>query len=70
MNDFKGKTITTWDLFNQHQTKTKYCGSHYIKTLRQMVDDGLIEAEFTDSGNHRVSVLMNQNSQLTFKTNG
>lgn len=64
---FKGKTISARKLFEMHHPTSKFCGSHYAKTLRAMVEEGKIEPEFTDNRNHKVSVLLTDNCQLHFK---
>jgi exonuclease III len=64
---YRGQTITAQKLFEEHQKTTKYCGSHYAKTLRHMFERGQILAKFTDDKAHKVSVLINGNCILTFK---
>lgn len=64
--DFKGRTLSGKQLFEEHHTKTKYCGSHYLQTLRDMVLKGKLKASFTDTVNHRVSVLLTDTCKLEF----
>jgi three-Cys-motif partner protein len=64
---YKRKTISAKSLFEQHHPTTKYCGSHYLKTLRQMVDDQKINATFSDQNNHKKSVLLIEECKLEFK---
>lgn len=64
---YSGKSITAKDLFEEHQTKTQYAGPHYLKTLRKMVKDGLVESKYTDEIHHREAVLLTENCQLRFK---
>ena len=64
---FKGKQITAKKLFDIHHPRTKYCGSHYVRTLRKMNDDQLLTAKFTDGLDHKVSVLLTSNCILKFK---
>jgi three-Cys-motif partner protein len=66
-NNYKGRTITARSLFNEHHPTTKYCGSHYVNTLRSMVEFGKINATFDDDCAHKVSVLLTENCILTFK---
>lgn len=66
-NKYKGKIIVAKDLFEEHHPSTKYCGSHYAKTLRYMLEKGKISVKFTDDKSHKVSVLVNENCILTFK---
>jgi hypothetical protein len=63
---YRGKTMTAQKLFNEHQPSGKYCGSHYAKTLRDMVEKGLVKATFTDNSQHKVSVLLTNNCKLEF----
>lgn len=64
---YDGRILTAQELFNDHHPKTKYSGSHYVKTLRNMVEKGLITANFTDNSNHKVSVLLIEHCELNFK---
>lgn len=63
---YKGQTIVAEHLFNQHHVSTKFCRSHYAKTLRYMFEKGKVIAKFTDDKDHRVSILVNENCILTF----
>jgi hypothetical protein len=63
---YKGRTITARQLFEQHHPTTKFCGSHYAKTLRDMVAKGTIRSSFNDDSSHKVSVLLNDNCKLEF----
>jgi hypothetical protein len=63
---FNGKTITAKDLYEKHHPTNKYCGSHYAKTLREMVKQGKIRAEFNDNQKHKVSVLLTNSCILHF----
>ena len=65
-NKYQGKTIVARKLFDEHHPTTKYCGSHYAKTLRYMVGIGKINATFTDEKSHKVSVLLNEHCILKF----
>lgn len=64
--EYNGRTISAEKLFQKHQQNNKYCASHYAKTLRKMVDDGLVISRFTDNVNHKVSVLLTKHCILTF----
>jgi len=55
---YRGKTVSAKKLYEEHHPQTKYCASHYAKTLRWMIDKGLIKATYTDGANHRVSALI------------
>jgi len=67
LNEFKGREISAETLFSFHNTKTKYCGTHYAKTLRYMVDKQMIESKYTDNKEHKVSVLLTDECILKFK---
>jgi len=64
---YKGRKITAKALFDEHHPTTKYCGSHYAKTLRHMVDKGKVKSSFTDDRSHKVSVLLTATCNLQFK---
>lgn len=66
-NEFKGRKLSGKDLYTFHNTKTKYCGTHYAKTLRYMVEKNMIASEFTDDKEHKVSVLLTDECILKFK---
>ncbi len=63
---YTGRRISAFALYEEHQTKTKYAKKHYIDTLRSMVVKGDITSRFTDTINHEVTVLLNQNCILEF----
>jgi hypothetical protein len=63
---YKGKTITAKVLFDEHQTSTKWSGSHYLKALRYMVEQGKVKAVFTDKVEHKVTVLLTEHCVLEF----
>ena len=64
---YRGKRISAFDLFEEHQITGNYCRSHYTKALRKLVSEGLLEASFTDQKNHFVSVLISKDCILNFK---
>ncbi len=64
---YKGKTISARKLFEEHHPTTKYCGSHYAKTLRYMFENGKLNSIFTDNRDHKVSVLLINECKLEFK---
>ncbi|MCH7534917.1 MAG: three-Cys-motif partner protein TcmP [Bacteroidetes bacterium] len=63
---YKGRSINARQLFDEHQTTTQYCGTHYVRTLRYMEEKNLLEAEFTDDSNHQVTVLLIESCNLNF----
>lgn len=63
---FKGRTITAKKLFELHHVKTQFCGSHYVQTLRKMVNEGKVKAIYTDNIDHKVSVLLIDHCKLIF----
>lgn len=64
---YKGQTLSAKSLFDEHHISTKFCGSHYLKTLRMMVESGKIIATFEDKRIHKVSVLLTDDCKLIFK---
>lgn len=67
LKSFKGQEISARDLFLKHHVNNKFCSTHYSKTLRKMVEDGLISANFTDDKKHRKTVLLIDDCILKFK---
>ena len=65
--EFKGRRISAFDLFESHQKTSKYSREHYTAALRKAVKDGLAEAEYTDGKNHKVSVLIEPTCIVQFK---
>lgn len=63
---YSGRSITARALFNEHHPTTKYCGTHYVKTIRHMVEVGKVNAKFDDDCAHKVSVLLTDNCKLKF----
>lgn len=66
LEEYKGRTIISYDLFEEHQQNCLYSRSHYVKALRRLVEEGLIESEFTDGKNHVVTVLLSKDCILKF----
>ena len=66
LEEYKGRTITSYDLFEEHQQKCLYSRSHYVKALRRLVEEGEVESEFTDGKNHVVTVLLSKDCILKF----
>jgi len=66
-NKYKGKSLTTYQLFEEHHTSGLYSRSHYTLALRKLFDDGKIESQFTDGKNHKVSVLISKDCKVNFK---
>lgn len=65
--EYKGRTMTAFELFERHQKGSKYARDHYTKALRQAVKEGLAEADFNDGKNHKVSVLIESSCVIKFK---
>lgn len=66
LEEYKGRTITSYDLFEEHQQNCLYSRSHYVKALRRLVEEGAVESEFTDGKNHVVAVLLSKDCILKF----
>ena len=63
---YKGRKLSAKALFNDHHPSSKFCGSHYAKTLRDMVDKGKVKSTFSDNREHKVSVLLTDQCILEF----
>jgi|SRR3990172_513206 len=64
--EYHGKTISALNLYDKHQTKTKYSRKHYVQALRKMEADGKLKSTFTDKIKHEVTVLISQDCVLQF----
>ncbi|MBA9074163.1 three-Cys-motif partner protein [Flavobacterium gossypii] len=60
-------TITAKKLFEEHQKTSQFAGPHYLKTLRKMVEDNMVEAKYLDGKQHKKTVLLIDNCELKFK---
>jgi three-Cys-motif partner protein len=65
--EYQGKTIIAKDLFEEHHVNTQFAGAHYLKSLRKLVDDGIIEVKYLDNKAHKVTVLINDFCELKFR---
>lgn len=64
--EYKGKTVCAFNLFDEHHKTSKYCREHYTAALRQAVKEDLATAEFTDGKNHKVTVLIDPACMIHF----
>ena len=64
---FAHQTISAEDLFNIHQKDCLYARTHYTSALRQLLQEGKIDAEIRDEKNHREKVLIIKECIITFK---
>ena len=64
--NYKGRKISAYDLFEEHQITGNYCRKHYTDALRSLVEENKVDAEFTDQKQHYVSVLISKECILTF----
>ena len=64
--EYKGKTLTTLALFEEHQRESRYSRDHYIRALRIAEEEGLLTADYTDGKNHKVKVLIDKGCVVTF----
>ncbi len=67
IQDFSGKSCSVNSLFKMHHPTSNYCGTHYVKALRKLVEEGKITAWFTDDVGHKKSVLLTESCQVKFK---
>ena len=63
---YQGRIIDARTLFDEHQRNTIYCGTHYVKALRELVNKGKVKASFNDTKEHKVSVLLINECVLDF----
>lgn len=64
---YKGKKITTNQLFEEHHTSGLYSRRHYTQALRKLFDDGKLEPQYTDGRNHKMPVLISKDCNVNFK---
>lgn len=64
--EFKGLTISAYELFESHQVNNLYSRNHYTEALRRLVEENKLSAKFTDNKEHRVSVLISRDCILKF----
>jgi len=55
---YKGKSLTSIELFEEHQKDNLYSRNHYSTALRNLVEDGKLESKYTDNKNHLKSVIL------------
>lgn len=65
-NRYQGKTISAYDLFEEHQTNCLYSRSHYTAALRKLFEIQKLTATFINNKQHRVSVLISKDCILKF----
>lgn len=68
--EYRGKEISSYGLFEEHQKTCLYSRTHYVQALRRLVEEGKIFARYTDNKTHHVSVLLSKDCILTFRSNG
>lgn len=64
--EYKGRTLTALELFEDHQRNSRYSRDHYTRALRMAEEEGLLTANFTDKKNHKVNVLISQECIVKF----
>ena len=67
LKQFANQTISAEDLFNTHQKDCLYARTHYTSALRQLYQEGKIDAVINDTKKHRESVLIIKECIITFK---
>lgn len=63
---YSGQQWNAKALYEDHQKNTNFSWSHYRETLKYMVENGLVNARFSDNVNHKVSVLISETCILNF----
>lgn len=66
LEKYKGKKLSSYELFEEHQISGLYSRNHYTKALRKLVEIDKMKVIFTDNINHRKSVLISKNCILNF----
>lgn len=65
---YKGRKYETEKLFNDDQkTGRLHSYTHYLIAFRQLYEEGKLDVEYTDSKNHKASVLISKSCYITFK---
>lgn len=64
---YKGITISSQKLYENHHPNTTYARSHYTEALCGLVDDGVLNAKFNDNINHKKNVIITDKCILKFK---
>ncbi|SDF44452.1 three-Cys-motif partner protein [Mucilaginibacter pineti] len=64
---YKGQQWTAKALYEDHQKDSKFSWSHYTDTLRYMIVEGMADARFTDTVNHKYSVIISETCILNIK---
>ena len=63
---YRGKMLSAFDLFDEHQISGNYCRRHYAIALRKLCSENKLQSTFTDNKNHSVSVLISKDCILKF----
>lgn len=66
LQKFKGAKLSAKQLFEEHQTSSKFSRRHYSDALRFLVSKGIVKANYIDEKEHSVSVLINEFCILEF----
>lgn len=64
--EYRGRTLSSFDLFEEHQQGSMYSRSHYVVALRRLVEEGKVMAWFTDGKEHKVTVLLSKDCMVEF----
>lgn len=64
---YKGKTLSAFDLFDEHQIYGNYCRAHYTEALRSLAAEDKLQSFFTDGKIHNVRVLISKDCILKFE---
>lgn len=65
--EYSGRSLSAFNLFEEHQKTTRYCRDHYTIALREAVKEGLATSEYTDGKTHKVPVLIDPFCIVHFK---
>ncbi|MCE9145898.1 three-Cys-motif partner protein TcmP [Bacteroides fragilis] len=63
---YKGRSISSKDLHDEHHKNCLYTSIHYRTALRKLKEEDKIQVVYTDDKQHRASVLIDRNCILKF----
>ena len=63
---YYGRKISAFDLFEEHQVNELYSRTHYVQALRRLVEERKVKSTYSDGKNHNVSVLLIKECFLEF----
>lgn len=62
--------VSASEFYDMDQSQNQYTRAHYLNALRQMEDEGTVEANFTDKIRHFAKVLLSEDCMIKLRDNG